>query len=131
MTNIVPLQTGPTTLGFLLSLLELIVLTLTAMIISLQLANSFYDRIEHAEREDIESYMPIEMSFVGLFLIGVATVVILLYMGYLALVKLSIGHWAVTGIILLLLSFGIILFALAITGIASDMTETIFSRPDE
>lgn len=69
---------------FLLRLLELIVLILTAMVITLQLANNFYRELDD-DVDNIEEYMPFETSFVAFFLIGISTFFILIYLSYLVL----------------------------------------------
>lgn len=113
----------------LLRFLELIVLTLTAMVISLQLDNKFYQDINHGEKEDIESNIPIEMSFVAFASIGASTVLILAYLSYLILGGLGWSIALVPMILILsFLSFGILLYLVAITSIGDDMIQTMFSR---
>lgn len=113
----------------LLRFLELIVLTLTAMVISLQLANKFYQDINHAEKDDIDSSMPIQMSFVAFGLIGISTVLILIYLAVLILGGLGLSLALVPMILILgSLSLGIILYLVAITSIGDDMVQTMFSN---
>ncbi len=114
---------------FLLKILELIVLTLTAMIISLQLATNFYQDIDSDSQEDVDSYMPFEMSFVAFFLIAISTIIILLYLIYFAIIGLGLSLSLIALLsILLPLSIGIFLFCMAITSIGQDMVDTLFSR---
>lgn len=117
------------TTELLLRLLELIVLTLTAMVISLQLANNFYSNIGHTENEEVDAYIPFEMSFVAFFLIGISTFIILIYLLYLAFIGIGPSlSLAPIILILLTLSGGILLYVVAITSVGQDMIDTMFSR---
>ena len=113
----------------LLRLLELIVLTLTAMVISLQLGSNFYQKLDEEANSEVEDYMPFEMSFVAFFLIGISTFVILLYLGYLAITGIGVSLTLIPILLILgTLSFGILLYVIAITSIGQDMVDTMFSR---
>lgn len=115
----------------LLELLELIVLTLTAMVISLQLATSFYQKTDSYSEENIDWYIPFETSFLAFFLMGISTGFILLYLMYLAITGLGLSPSLIAlSSILLPLSFGILLFVTAVTSIGQDMINTLFSRDE-
>lgn len=113
----------------LLRFLELIVLTLTAMVISLQLASNFYRNLDEEVNEEVEDYMPFEMSYVAFFAIFLCSLIILLYLFVLAYEGLG---WTVSFVVILVILFffstGFLLYAFLLSLIGQDMAETVFSR---
>ncbi|WP_255193020.1 hypothetical protein [Natronobeatus ordinarius] len=112
----------------LLSLLELIVLILTAIIISLQFTSIFYSRVSHEEQDEIRSYIPVEMIFVGVAFFGISAVAIIVYLTIIVGIGLNWMGRIGFGSIMLVFSIGVILFGTAIMTVIQDMMKTDFDR---
>ena len=113
----------------LLRFLELIVLTLTAMVISLQLASSFYRNLDDEANSEVEDYMPFEMSYVAFFMIFLCSLFILLYLFVLAYESLGMSLSLIAIVtILIFFSVGFLLYTVLLAIIGQDMAETVFSR---